>query len=233
MTLLDKIKLGQNEKALHVVRHWGGLLVPHFVFVFLIAVFDFFLMAYLFSQGIIGVLAFLAILAVIGVYSWRLAFLWRRNIMVITNKRLIDWEQTGFFEQLIQEIPFSDIEGVEAGHKGLLGKIFKFGNLTLKMKEEKHPFVLYKVKFPVRAAEIVKRLLSGVAPEEAPRVMVEVAKPEIEIRNVDDFAAADGAESLLAAASVLPLEEKKKFYADFKKMLIRELKESLEAQEEN
>jgi hypothetical protein len=219
MTLIEKIKLGEGEKALHVIRHWIGLLVPHFVFCFLIALFDFFLMFYLFSQGFLGALAFIAILVIVIAYSGRLVFLWRRNILVITSKRLIDWAQMGFFEQMIQEIPFADIDGVEAGHKGLLGKIFKFGNLTFKMKGEKNPFVLYKVKFPVKAAEMVKRVLGSVSVEP---IGLKATPPQIDSAQKNDW------NVLLAGAQKLSLDEKKEFYREFKKILKAELEEAVD-----
>ncbi|MFH0814629.1 MAG: PH domain-containing protein [Candidatus Falkowbacteria bacterium] len=211
MRLLDKIKLSEGEKVLHVVKHWFGLLLPHFVFCFLIIIFDFFLMYYLFLQGLWGVIAFAAILIIAIAYTGRLIFLWKRNIMVLTNKRIIDWEQLGFFEQTIQELSYADIENVEAGHKGLLGKMFKFGNLSFKIKNEEYPFVLYKVKFPVRAAEAARRLMS------APTVILSLSKETVPAGKPDSV------DSLLEQAKKMSLSDKKNFYKEFKKILRADL----------
>ena len=212
MRLLDKINLGEGEKILQVVKHWLGLLLPHFIFCFLIIVFDFFLMYYLFLQGVLGVIAFAAILAIAIVYAGRLVFLWKRNIMVLTNKRIIDWEQTGFFEQTIQELSYVDIENVEAGHKGLFGKIFKFGNLSFKIKNEEYPFVLYKVKFPVRAAEAARRLMS---------VGFSNVTPTPIDKKDESF------EVLLEKVKKMPLADKKFFYKEFKKILRADLEAAI------
>ncbi|MBI5254249.1 PH domain-containing protein [Candidatus Falkowbacteria bacterium] len=215
MRLLDKIKLSEGEKILHVVKHWFGLLLPHFIFCFLIIIFDFFLMYYLFLQGLWGVLAFIAILVVAVGYTGRLIFLWKRNIMVLTNKRIIDWEQLGFFEQTIQELSYVDIENVEAKHKGLFGKMFKFGNLSFKIKNEEYPFVLYKVKFPVRAAEAARKLLSS------PTLSVGAAL--VEKMNQQD----EGVGALLEQVKKMPLSDKKNFYKEFKKILRADLEAAI------
>lgn len=211
MRLLDKIKLSDGEKILQVVKHWFGLLLPHFIFCFLIIVFDFFLMYYLFLQGLWGVIAFIAILVIAIVYTGRLIFLWKRNIMVLTNKRIIDWEQIGFFEQTIQELSYDDVESVEAGHKGLLGKMFNFGNLSFKIKNEEYPFVLYKVKFPVRAAETARKLM--VQP-------LSCSKQDYGVAN-------DSFDSLVEKVKKMSLADKRIFYKEFKKILRADLEAAI------
>jgi len=251
MGVLKKFRLRDGERVVYIIRHWIGLLVPNFVVCFLIIVLDFFLMYYLFMRGFMGVVAFFGILIIVGAYLGRLIFLWRRNVLIITNQRLIDWEQTGFFNQMLQEITFDEIEKIEGKNNGFWGKLLKFGNLIIKIDNEKIPLELYNIKDPIAVLGILKKNTDvdvGVC-KEAVKEVVEPAEEKGE-ENVPRLRPAgsvrdDGAieeddareqeedseitwKDVLEDLKELELEHKKTLYREFKDHLKDELKKTLD-----
>ncbi len=144
----EKIVLTTNEKKLFIINHHGIVIFSHLLFTFLLAVVDFFLLYYLFMQGFWGVGVFFLVLFFSAFYFWRVIFLWKRNYVLITNKRIIDFEQVGFWEKYQNEFLLDDLVSVEVEKTGLLSKILRYGNLKFKFIDEDIPFEIYKVVNP-------------------------------------------------------------------------------------
>lgn len=159
MENLKNIKLKEHEKVLRVVRHHAIIIVPHLIICFIILVLNFFLMYYLFLQGWWGVALFGAVIFVVAFYCWRMFFLYRRNKIVITNERLIDVEQSGFFEKFVTDVPFLNIKEVEARIKGIFSTIFRFGSLKITLNQDIAPFEFYKIPKPDEVQEVINGLL--------------------------------------------------------------------------
>ena len=176
MDSLKDIKLGENEEVIKVVRHHLIIIIPHLVICFLILVLAFFLIYPLFLQGWWGIVAFFAIIFFVLFYIFRLIFLFRHNTLIITNKRLIDHERVSFFEQYIDEFPYSKIKEAKAIKKGIFPTIFKYGNLRLILDNDIAPFELYKIGQPLLLQDEINRLIKmkDVVPETG-----NINKPEI------------------------------------------------------
>ncbi|HMB26269.1 MAG TPA: hypothetical protein VKP03_02535, partial [Patescibacteria group bacterium] len=124
-----------------------------------------FLMYYLFLQGWWGVALFVAVIIIVGFYIFRLAFLYKHNKFIVTNQRIVDIEQPGFFEKYLNAFSFDKIKRSEAVVKGLGSMIFRYGNLKLHLKEDVGPFELYKVAKPLRLQQFINELLQDNRPK--------------------------------------------------------------------
>ncbi|MFH0987806.1 MAG: hypothetical protein V1763_00335, partial [Parcubacteria group bacterium] len=177
-------KLRPDEKAEHIIFHHSIIIVPHRIVCALILVLDFFMMYFLFLQGLWGVSLFTGVIAVVAFYTFRLFFLFRHNALIITNERLIDVERTNFFEEFVSDYPFTEIRKVEAVRRGLFSRMGHYGNLKLIVAKEPKPFELYKIPTPERWQKVIEEKLSikntsasQAAPDDSVRrVLAEVSK---------------------------------------------------------
>ncbi|MBT5338043.1 hypothetical protein HN858_01470 [Candidatus Falkowbacteria bacterium] len=159
MTKEQDVQLREKEKIVQVVYHHPIVIIPHLIICFLILVLNFFLMYYLFLQGWWGAILFLGIIVSVVFYILRLIFLYRKNRFVITNQRVIDYEQVGFFERFINEFPYSKIKQANAVIRGLGPTIFRYGNLKLILKEDVGPVELYKISKPLKLQSLISEYL--------------------------------------------------------------------------
>mgnify|MGYP000283042215 CR=1 FL=1 len=99
----------------------------------------------LFLQGWWGIILdiFLAILGIViflkGYIIWYFSY-WK-----ITNNKIIDVFQSGFFNQEKTEINYSDIENVYGQRKGLFQGLLQLGDVFIKIKNSKT-----KLKLPAK-----------------------------------------------------------------------------------
>ncbi|MBU1895933.1 PH domain-containing protein [Patescibacteria group bacterium] len=102
----------------------------------------------MFKQGWWGQILFFIPLGVGIIILIRTAFLWKRNLFVITTHRLVDMDQSGFFETTISEVPYDQIEDVSGKVKGFWGTIFRFGTLSIQTGSGKVQIIVDKIKQP-------------------------------------------------------------------------------------
>lgn len=157
----DKLQLEENEKIVRVVYHHPEIIIPNLVICALILLTDFFLMYFLFLQGVPGIIIFSVIILVVCFYLFRLVFLYKTNKFILTSKRLLDLEQTGFFELRINSIPYKKISSVEVIMKGLGSSLFKYGNLKIKFGKPRQVIELYKISHPVLVQSLLNEHLSN------------------------------------------------------------------------
>ena len=138
------INLEEGEKIiLEARRHWF-IMGTTGSFLFLLAIAPIILgivLAYVFPETSIvaGNPKFIALLSFFGV-SWLLA-IWiiffmswtdyYLDVLVITNKRLIDIEQKGFFRRNIATVPLGNIEDVKIEIAGPIRTFLKFGDIDV------------------------------------------------------------------------------------------------------
>jgi Ca2+/Na+ antiporter len=213
MKELKGIKFNEGEKAQRVVRHHHIIVAPHLVISFLILVLDFFMMFYLFLQGTWGIILFFAVMVVVAFYVFRLFFLYNKNKFVITDERIIDVEQSSFFEKFINEVKYDDISEVIV-KRSLIGKIFKFGNLIIKQKNDIAPYEMYKIPNVENVKKLIEDNLDpvAVASDEKGPDAIELIESEIEM---------------------LSYNQKVRLYKKFKSGLMEEKAKRMEAKQQN
>lgn len=161
MELLKKIKIKEGEEVLLEVKHHPIVIIPHLVISLLILILDFFLMYFLFLQGWWGVTLFGSVIFVVFVYSLRILFLYNRNKFFITNFKIVDFEQPGFFEHYVNEVPLHKVEEIQVKRKGVFGALFGYGSLKLVIRGEVAPLELYRIPKPVELQSKLNEILSS------------------------------------------------------------------------
>lgn len=201
---IKNFTLRDNEKILEIVHHHPVIIIPHLVVCFFILLLDFFLMYYLFLQGWWGVILFSAVIFFVVLYVFRMIFLYRANRFVITNQRVADFEQAGFFEKNTTEYPYAKIRNAEALVKGIGPTIFHYGNLKLAIDKSIAPFELYKVPKPIRLQNIINDLLDD---EQTRRGLVPAADPVSMVMAEIELLSKDQKEELLRQIEQSLLDE--------------------------
>ena len=148
MSIENKIKLKEGEQILSVTKRYGLTFFWWWIFIILLFVIPFFFMFWLFQHGWWGQTLF-TIPVVLGVLTIiRTLFLWQKNILIITSHRLIDVDQRGFFDKIVSDIPYDQVEDVMGRIRGFWGTIFRYGNLTIQTGSGKVQIIVDKIKQP-------------------------------------------------------------------------------------
>jgi hypothetical protein len=169
--------LRDHEKIEETVYHHLVVILPHLFVSVLILVLDFFLMYYLFMQGWWGVVLFSAVIVAVVFYILRLAFLYKKNRFILTNERIIDCEQAGFFEKFVNEIYLNKVVEAKAMVKGLGASIFRYGNLKLVLDGELGPIEFYKISDPVSLQNKINALAQNQTAEPIKKDQATCARP--------------------------------------------------------
>lgn len=131
MTIDKLISLKPGERVVAVIREDAVPYAGWILLVFLWVALPFFLLFPLFRGGALGVAIFLLLLSsgvLIGLRKW---YAWQRTVFVITDRRIIDIAQRGFFERVVSEVTLEDIEDVAFRIKGAVATVFRYGLLTV------------------------------------------------------------------------------------------------------
>jgi len=141
-----------DEQVLYAIRrHWVSYL-PHLIFGG--AVFTAFVVFLVFAIprladfsmiAIEGATIFVSIILLSTLFVMLFGFVDHYlDLLIITNERLIDIKQYGFFKQETKEIHLLDIENVLAQVEGALGVYLKFGHLIIQTGQEENEHITIK-----------------------------------------------------------------------------------------
>ncbi|MEI7792587.1 MAG: PH domain-containing protein [Candidatus Berkelbacteria bacterium] len=153
-----------EEKVLYVIRHHWFSFVPNVFFTFLIvlglAIVSVIALANLISISGLNVEIFTIVLSMILLAAMVLTlhgfvdqYL---DLFIITDERVIDIKQNGFFHQTTNELHLVDINDVETDISGAFGVSMKFGRLTIKTGAENEEMIIESVP---RAAKVARMLM--------------------------------------------------------------------------
>ncbi|MCK5412916.1 MAG: PH domain-containing protein [Candidatus Pacebacteria bacterium] len=73
------------------------------------------------------------------------------DIWIITNQRLLDIEQKGFFNRTVSELDLKKIQDITSNVRGIIPTMFGFGSIQIQTAAEEKKFELKSVPHPVTA----------------------------------------------------------------------------------
>lgn len=153
-----------DEKVLYVIRHHWFSYIPGVVFSFLvvsglIAIGALFLLGIASAEGIaleiftIAVAMVLLTALLLVLHGFVDQYL---DLLIITDERVINIKQNGFFKQKTKELHLADITDVETEISGVFGVYLKFGDLTIKTGSEHEEVHIEAIP---RAAKVSRMLM--------------------------------------------------------------------------
>jgi len=152
------LKLKEQERVLSEVLQYGLTKVWYYFVGFLFLFLAAFFMFWFFDHAWWGDSLFF-ILIFLGFFTlFRNYYLWKKNICYITTHRVIDVEQRGFFEKVVSEIPYDQIEDVHGKISGFFGMILRFGTVSIQTGSGKVKIILQNVKRPLQLQQQINEM---------------------------------------------------------------------------
>ncbi len=152
------IKLKPREEILEVVHESALPQIPKFTFFIILLSLPFFLMFPLFREGTIGVIIFFVLLVVAVFLIWRAFYVWSRTFLLVTDRRIVDFNQEGLYARTITEARHYQVDDVAYRIKGFWKTIFRLGELEIKLQGNAADIEFYYVKRPARIADLLHDL---------------------------------------------------------------------------
>lgn len=116
--------------------------------------------------GIVTIIILLS-LSVYLLFIWLLFFFsiidYFLDIWVITDKRIIDIQQNGFFSRAISEQMISKIQDISSDTHGFWPTVWKYGNLTVQTAAETNKFYFEEISNPEEVRDLLIRLAASAA----------------------------------------------------------------------
>lgn len=173
--MINAIALGEGEEIITTVRrHWFNLAVEGFAdififFVILVAVIgvDSFALFgdFAVDSGKIVPLGFF-FLGFIGLLLWMHFFAsWSDQWLdawIITNSRIIDIEQKGFFNREVSSFPLDKIQDITYTVAGIVPTWLHFGDIRIQTASISEDFIMRQVPFPEDIKEHLVQVLNKV-----------------------------------------------------------------------
>ena len=77
------------------------------------------------------------------------------DVYIVTNERIVDIEQNGFFKRKISELHLHQVQDVNAQVKGLFATIMHYGDIYIQTAGERENFIFNSVPNPYRISKII------------------------------------------------------------------------------
>jgi uncharacterized membrane protein YdbT with pleckstrin-like domain len=81
------------------------------------------------------------------------------DMWIITNKRVIDIEQHGFFRREVSSFPLDRIQDVTYGMNGIIATWLKFGDVRIQTASISDTFIMREVPFPEEVKDAITRAM--------------------------------------------------------------------------
>lgn len=129
---VSKIILIKDDEQVHrIVRNYWLVYLPQLTLSFLLIAGSLFLMLPLMSLGWLG-LAILLVADAVGLYyGARTIVIWYWNVFIVTNLRIVDVNQHGFFRRTVAEVSYDKIQDITYSIDGFWRSLFNFGVVHL------------------------------------------------------------------------------------------------------
>ncbi|NQV90465.1 PH domain-containing protein [Candidatus Uhrbacteria bacterium] len=149
------IELKPREEVQEVVH---TSLIPRFwklALLIIWTILPFFLAFPLWREGSWGVGVFCVWLLSGLIVLGRTYFMWARTVFLITDKRVIDHDQKGFFYRVVTEARYDQIDEVSYYVKGIVPTLFRFGTLSLQLRGASADIQVDHVSHPDRLTNLI------------------------------------------------------------------------------
>lgn len=150
-------QLQTGEDVIQVVRRHPATMFPMVGGGAVVILLDFFFIAWWFKHQWGGI-AF-AVTALLGVLLIiRGVYIWSHNILAVTNKRVIDIDQRGFFERNVAETTYDKVQDVRYTIRGFWPTVLRFGTIVVQTAGTTTNLELDAVQHPVDLQRLITDL---------------------------------------------------------------------------
>lgn len=156
--------LESGEIPLYVIRkHWLVILEPVIGVLFFCGIF-FLILWWGNFANVYPILSWLTALwsTMIGIqYVYARWLNNELDVLIVTNKKIIEYDQIKFLSRKISQASLDQVQEVRASTSGIIGNIFRFGNLTIHTAGEASDFMLTTIPDSLETSRIVHWLIDA------------------------------------------------------------------------
>ncbi len=95
---------------------------------------------------------FLSVYSAVLLIGWMIFFIiwtdYYLDVLIVTDKRIIDIEQRGFFKREVSTVRLESIEDITINVSGVVATFLDYGTLKLQTAAENREFIIYDVPHP-------------------------------------------------------------------------------------
>ena len=84
-------------------------------------------------------------------------FIWKRNLLVLTNQRIVEVQQHGFFSSNVMELLYRDVLEISYVVKGMRAVIYGFGHIKMRTASN-NEVIIQNVPNPDKIVEIINKI---------------------------------------------------------------------------
>ncbi|OHA88573.1 MAG: hypothetical protein A3C70_01220 [Candidatus Zambryskibacteria bacterium RIFCSPHIGHO2_02_FULL_43_14] len=118
--------------------------------------------SYIIAHGWLNLFLFASSIWYLGL--WLIVFysltIYTLNTVIITDRRLIDNDQHGFFNREISELHSHRIQDVSVHTSGIIETFLQFGNITVQTAASEKQFVFHQISKPEKVKDIIMQITS-------------------------------------------------------------------------
>ena len=112
---------------------------------------------------------FLLLTLIYYLFLWLFVFIvwidYYYDLWIITDQRLLDIEQKGFFSRVVSELDLEKIQDITSEVHGILPTLFEFGSIYIQTAGEKNRFAMESIPHPITIRRKIVKLYEKVRRE--------------------------------------------------------------------
>ncbi|MFH0852921.1 MAG: PH domain-containing protein [bacterium] len=150
--------LKEGETILRIVKRYALFIIIRLTVFGLLMLLDFFFMTYFINNYWWGMIVFAVILVFSGIMIYRSWYIWSLNVLIVTDQRLIDIDQKGFFNRTVSETIYRKIQDVSYSIKGMAPTMFHYGTITIQTAGTQGKIMLDYIHNPEQIQDLLTEL---------------------------------------------------------------------------
>ena len=152
------IILRQNEKLIKAVRRHKLFLLPVF-FGWPLIIVALFAVRYVVNFNFFGywgwTLTFALLMVALTIFYKY--YIWRNKALIITNQRVVENEQRGFFSKTVTELLYRDIREISYSKDGMNASVYDYGDLKMRTAADSD-IIIEKIAEPDETVELINQM---------------------------------------------------------------------------
>jgi hypothetical protein len=117
---------------------------------------------------------FIFVSSVWYMFSWIMVFyaltMYSLNVVIVTNHRIIDSRQKGFFDRKISEFHLSKVQDITVHTRGIIETMLKFGSIEVQTASEERQFIFNQLPNPEHVKDVIMDLADLDIPRKNPEI---------------------------------------------------------------
>lgn len=147
--------LKTGESIIRTVRQHPIVAIVKGTLSFLLVLFALFFMLPLTGSGRFGQIVFALLIFLGAFFLFRTWLLWHSNRFIITDRRVVDIQRNGFFDWVVSEAAFGNIQDISVTSRGIVQAVLGAGNVVVQTASGFVNLVLTFVRDPGGVKETI------------------------------------------------------------------------------